>query len=222
MYAHIIGVVVREITSDTPTATARVTANSRKSRPKMPPIMRIGMNTARREIVIDKTVKPISLAPSSAAWRGGVPCSRCRMMFSMTPSSSLKTSYGIWSRGHRHAGDDGDAHRAEKDEHHQDDEQDREDQRALYVMHRGAYSRGAIDSIYQGHGRRDRGLQLRQDGAHAVDRVKDIGARLTINEQQDGGFAIDYTVITDVFGGVYNVGDIRQAHRCSLPVGDDH
>src|SRR5467141_4295141 len=104
--------------------------------------------------------------------------------------------------GHHHAGDDGGAYRAEKDEHHQDDEQDREAQRALYVVHRGAYSRGTIDGIHQGHGRRDRGLQLRQDGAHAVDRVDDIGARLPPDEQQDGGFAIDHTVIADVFGGV--------------------
>ena len=42
------------------------------------------MNTARSDRVIEMTVKPISAAPRSAAWRGGRPCSRCRMMFSTT------------------------------------------------------------------------------------------------------------------------------------------
>ena len=50
------------------------------------------MNTARREMVIETTVKPISLAPRSAAWRGGVPCSRCRIMFSMTTMASSTTN----------------------------------------------------------------------------------------------------------------------------------
>ena len=62
--AHIIGVVVSETTSETPMATESVTANSRNSRPTMPPISRIGMNTATSETLIDSTVKPISLAPS--------------------------------------------------------------------------------------------------------------------------------------------------------------
>jgi hypothetical protein len=50
------------------------------------------MNTARSDRVIDRTVKPISLAPRSAAWCGGVPCSRCRIMFSMTTIASSTTN----------------------------------------------------------------------------------------------------------------------------------
>ena len=42
-------------------------ANSRKSRPTMPPISRMGMKTAISEMLIEKTVKPISRAPCSAA-----------------------------------------------------------------------------------------------------------------------------------------------------------
>ena len=56
-------------------ATERVTANSRKSRPTMPPIRRIGMNTARREAVMEMMVKPICFAPTRAACRAGIPCS---------------------------------------------------------------------------------------------------------------------------------------------------
>ena len=123
--------------------------------------------------------------------------------------------------GHHHTRDNGGAHRAEKDEHHQDDEQDREAQRELHIMHRGADGRGTIEDHHQGHGRRDLGLQVRQDGAHAVDRRDDIGARLPPDGEQDRGFAIDQTAIADVFRGVDHVGDISQAHGRSLPVGDD-
>ena len=63
-FAHIIGVVVSEMTSETAMATESVvTANSRKSRPTMPPIRRIGMKTATSETLIEMTVKPISLRP---------------------------------------------------------------------------------------------------------------------------------------------------------------
>ena len=44
-------------------ATESVMANSRNRRPTMPPISRIGMNTAISEMLIDITVKPISAAP---------------------------------------------------------------------------------------------------------------------------------------------------------------
>ena len=42
-------------------------ANSRNRRPTMPPISRIGMNTATSDRLIDSTVKPTSRAPWSAA-----------------------------------------------------------------------------------------------------------------------------------------------------------
>ena len=76
--AHIIGVVVSETSSEMAIATDRVTANSRNRRPTMPPISRMGMKTATSEMLIDSTVKPISLAPRKAASSGGglVPVSR--------------------------------------------------------------------------------------------------------------------------------------------------
>ena len=61
--AHIVGVVVSEITIETTMAVESVTANSRNSRPTMPPIMRMGMNTAISDMLIENTVNPISLAP---------------------------------------------------------------------------------------------------------------------------------------------------------------
>ena len=52
-----------------------VTANSRNSRPMIPPMSRIGMNTAISETVMETMVKPICLAPSSAASSGVSPSS---------------------------------------------------------------------------------------------------------------------------------------------------
>ena len=86
-----MGVVVSETSSEMPTATESVTANSRNKRPTMPPISRIGMNTATSEMLMERTVKPISLAPSSAAWSGGMLASRCRAMFSTTTIASSTT-----------------------------------------------------------------------------------------------------------------------------------
>ena len=89
--AHIIGVVVSEMSIETKIATDSVTANSRKSRPTMPPMRRIGVNTAMSDMLIEKTVNPISRAPSSAASNGFMPASICRVMFSMTTIASSTT-----------------------------------------------------------------------------------------------------------------------------------
>ncbi len=55
-----------------------VIANSRSSRPMIPPISRSGMNTATSEMLIDMMVKPISPAPLTAASLGESPSSRWR------------------------------------------------------------------------------------------------------------------------------------------------
>ena len=69
-FEHIIGVVVRETTIETSIATDSVMPNSRNSRPTIPPISTIGMNTATSETLIDTTVKAISRAPRIAACSG--------------------------------------------------------------------------------------------------------------------------------------------------------
>ena len=73
-----MGVVVSETSSETATATDKVTANSRKSLPTMPPISRMGMKTAIKDVLIESTVKPISLDPLSAASNGDLPSSMWR------------------------------------------------------------------------------------------------------------------------------------------------
>ena len=92
MSAHIMGVVVSEIAIETKMASESVSANSRNSLPTMPPISRIGRNTATSETVMETTVKPMSRAPVSAAWTRGIPSSRCRVMFSSTTIASSTTN----------------------------------------------------------------------------------------------------------------------------------
>ena len=50
------------------------------------------MNTATSETLIVRTVKPTSRAPFSAASIGRMPCSRWRVMFSMTTIASSTTN----------------------------------------------------------------------------------------------------------------------------------
>ena len=80
-----------ETSSETPIAIESVTANSRKSRPTIPPISRIGVKTATSEVLIERTVKETSFAPRSAASRGGIPPSMCRVTFSRTTMASSTT-----------------------------------------------------------------------------------------------------------------------------------
>ena len=70
---------------------ATVTANSRNSRPTMPPISSSGMNTAISDTLIETMVKPISPAPLSAASIGFMPSSMWRKMFSSITIASSTT-----------------------------------------------------------------------------------------------------------------------------------
>ena len=58
----------------------------------MPPISRMGMNTATSEMLIDSTVKPISLAPVRVASSTPMPRSMWRMTFSTTTMASSTTN----------------------------------------------------------------------------------------------------------------------------------
>ena len=76
MREAIMGVSVRETTAERMMVTAKVTANSRKSRPTTSPMKSRGMSTAIREMVSDMMVKPICSAPLRAASSGLSPASR--------------------------------------------------------------------------------------------------------------------------------------------------
>ena len=87
-----MGVSVSDTTADTAMAMLRVTANSRNSRPTIPPSSRSGMKTASSETVIETMVKPICLAPLNAATIGVSPASTNRVTFSVTTMASSTTN----------------------------------------------------------------------------------------------------------------------------------
>ncbi len=89
--ALIIGVSVSETTSEIRIDTASVIANSRNSRPTTSAMKSSGISTAMSEMVSETSVKPISLAPSSAASNGVWPSSRWRAMFSTITIASSTT-----------------------------------------------------------------------------------------------------------------------------------
>ena len=88
---HIIGVSVSETIADATTAMVSVNANSRNMRPTRPVMNNSGMNTATSDMVSEITVKPISLAPRSAARNGLSPFSMWRTMFSIITMASSTT-----------------------------------------------------------------------------------------------------------------------------------
>ena len=85
------GVMVSEITIEIRMAIDSVTANSWNTRPTVPGISRIGMNTAISDRLIETTVKPTSALPRKAASRGVMPSSTWRTMFSSTTTASSTT-----------------------------------------------------------------------------------------------------------------------------------
>ena len=92
MRAHSIGVRVSETKPEMMMAIEIVTANSRNTRPTMPPISKTGMKTAISDSVIDMIVKPISRDPFSAASNGRMPPSTWRTIFSSITMASSTTN----------------------------------------------------------------------------------------------------------------------------------
>src|SRR5258706_15114658 len=113
--AHIMGVVVSETTMETAMATVSVTANSRKRRPTIPGKRRMGMKTATSEALMERTVKPISLAPCMVAANGFIPPSMWRGIFLVNTKAASTTKpremggavgggfWGVWAEGEMEA-----------------------------------------------------------------------------------------------------------------------
>ncbi len=89
---HIIGVSVSDTIAEVTTAIVKVSANSRNMRPTSPDMNNSGMKTAINDTVSEITVKPISLAPRSAASIAVSPFSMWRTMFSIITMASSTTN----------------------------------------------------------------------------------------------------------------------------------
>ena len=70
-----MGVSVSDTTAEVAIATVSTTANSWNNLPRIPPMNRMGMNTATSDRLIDTTVNPICRAPTNAACKGAMPFS---------------------------------------------------------------------------------------------------------------------------------------------------
>ena len=239
------GVVVSEMTMEMTMAVESVTANSRKRRPTMPPIMRMGIKTAISDMLMEKTVKPISCAPLSAAAKGSMPASRWRVMFSMTTMASSTTNPVAMVKRHQrqvvervaeqiHHGEgsdernrDGDAgnergaRAAQKQEDHQNDQANGEDQRLFDGEDGGANGDGAVQNDRGFDSLRKHGLEKRQLRLDAVDGLNNVGAGLAEDGDDDRPASVHISGGAEILRRVHDIGDIGEADGFAIVVTDD-
>ena len=173
-----------------------VTANSRNTRPTMPPIRSTGMNTAINAKVMEMMVKPISREPFSAASNGAMPPSIWRMMFSSitmassttNPTDSVSASsvmllieypnpyiaaqVAISEIGTASAGMSGGRRRPQEKENHQHDQHDGDCERHLHVFDGVADRHRTVGEQFHLDRRRDLGAVGRQPFIDGIDDLR--------------------------------------------------
>ena len=122
---------------------------------------------------------------------------------------------------HRHAGDDCRAQAPQKQAHHHNHQANGNHQRLLNFMNRGAQVGRAIRHHLHLHAVRQRGQQLRHQGAHPLHGLNHIGAGLLVQNQQNRGLAIGGAVIAQVLHRVDHLGHIAQTHHPAFAVTHD-
>ena len=90
-FAHIIGVTVRDTSSETAMATLSVTANSRNKRPTMPPIISNGNENRDQRCAHGEHGKADFTGALKRRRHRGIPSSMWRVMFSSTTMASSTT-----------------------------------------------------------------------------------------------------------------------------------
>ena len=122
---------------------------------------------------------------------------------------------------HRHAGDGGRRHTAEKQKDDEHDQRHGQHQLELHVRHGSADRGGAVGQS----GKLDRGgqrsLELRQKVLDAIHHVDDVRARLPLNVDDHGGLVVFPSRQFDVFRAVNDVGHVHDADRGAVLVSDD-
>ncbi len=240
-----MGVVVSDTASDTRMATDSTTANSRNSRPMIPPISRIGMNTATSDRLMDITVEPICAAPVMAAVSGSMPISWYRVMFSSTTMASsttnpvemasamserLSTLYpsrnmaakvpmmdaGTAIRGISVARNS----RRNRKTTRPTRATDRRSVRSMSATEARMVWR-LVEPDAHDDGRIDARMQLRQRRVDPVDRGDDVGARLAEDDEQGGPAAVGQAERPDRLDRVLHRRDPGERDRLPVAVGDD-
>src|SRR6266436_3976111 len=119
------------------------------------------------------------------------------------------------------AGDDGGPDGAQENEHHHDNEADAQYQGELDVVHRGPNGAGAVLDHGQGNALGHDALQARQLLADAANGVNDIGARLTLNIDNDGRHTLVPSADLAVLQAVDDIGDIAEHDGRAAAIRDD-
>ena len=243
-HAHIMGVAVRETTMEMAMATERTTANSRNRRPTTPLIIRMGMKTAISEMLIDKTVKPISSAPLRAACIGFMPFSMWRVMFSITTIASSTTNpvamvSAISERLSRvypiryiapnvammDTGTDTLGMNVDQPLRRKTNTTKITSPMEMIMLRWASCMRiaggdGAVAGDLETDRRRKLGLKLRHQGFDPRDRVDDIRIRLAVDLDLHHRIAVDDAEVPDIFVAVDDAAEVRQADGRALAV--DH
>ena len=239
-----MGTTVRATTMDMAMAAARITANSRNRRPTTPLIIRMGMKTAMSEMLIDRTVKPISSAPLRAACIGFMPFSMWRVMFSITtiassttnpvamvsaiserlsrvyPSRYIAPNVAMMDTGTDTLGINVDQALRRKTNTTITTSTNGDDHVALRIPQRFPGRDGAVAGDPETDRRRKLGLKLRHQSFNPRDRVDDVRIRLAVDLDLNHRIAVDHAEVPDIFIGIDDAAEVRQADGRAVAI--DH
>jgi len=110
---------------------------------------------------------------------------------------------------------------SQEGKNHDDHQQYREDQGPLDVAQRCANGRRTVDRQSDVDGRRNRRPQLGYQPLHQIEGTDDVGARLPVENDQDGWFAVRETCVTEILDRVGHVTDVGEMNRRAISVGQD-
>ena len=122
---------------------------------------------------------------------------------------------------HRHAGDDRGAQAPQEHADHQHHQGHRQGQRTLDFQNGCLERWRAVGHDLHLNGLGDGGLQARQQGAHALHRLDDVGTGLLVEDQQNGRFAIGRAIVAQILHRVDDLGHIAQPHRTTFAITKD-
>ena len=110
---------------------------------------------------------------------------------------------------------------AQENEHHHDDQRDRDRERPLHIAQAGADGGRAVQRNLQVYRTRDRCLQHGQERSDPVHRRNDICVRLPVQDQQHRWLAVRRSGVAQILHRIGHFGHVRQAHGRAVAVADD-
>ena len=110
---------------------------------------------------------------------------------------------------------------SQEQEHHHDDERDRNHHGEFDVMHRGADGGGAVEDYGEVDRGRDRSAQLGQRGVDSIDGIDNVRAGLAENDNQHCRLAIDHPGGADVLDRVSYQPDVGKLNGGAVVVAHD-